>query len=37
MILVFSWPWLWAGWAREFFETLHWLFWWTLGVNVGLK
>ena len=37
MILVFSWPWLWAGWAREFFETLRWLFWWTLGVNVGLK
>jgi leader peptidase (prepilin peptidase) / N-methyltransferase len=37
MILVFTWTWLWTGWAREFFDTLRWFFWWMLGVNVGLK
>lgn len=36
MILVFSWPWVWHGWAFEFFKTLRWAFWHLLGVNVGL-
>jgi leader peptidase (prepilin peptidase)/N-methyltransferase len=37
LILVFAWPWLWGGWGREFFATLHWLFWHLLGVNVALE
>jgi len=34
--LMLSWPWLWPLWAREFFETLGWIFWWMLGVDIGL-
>jgi leader peptidase (prepilin peptidase)/N-methyltransferase len=35
--LVLSWPWLWPGWARNFFGALRWLFWWILGVDVGFN
>ena len=35
--LVLSWHWLWPAWARDFFGTLRWLFWWGLGVNVGFN
>jgi leader peptidase (prepilin peptidase)/N-methyltransferase len=29
--LLFSWPWLWKGWGREFFDTLRVVFWFLLG------
>jgi leader peptidase (prepilin peptidase)/N-methyltransferase len=35
--LVLSWHWLWPAWARDFFGTLSWLFWFALGVNVGFN
>jgi leader peptidase (prepilin peptidase)/N-methyltransferase len=31
--LVLSWPWLWAGWARDFFRTLRMVFLWMLGLE----
>lgn len=35
VFLLFSWRWLWPNWAEGLFETLHAIFWWMLGVNVG--
>ncbi len=32
--VLFSWKWLWEGWARGLFRTLYVLFWWLMGVNV---
>ena len=32
--VLFSWKWLWEGWARGLFGTLYVLFWWMMGVNV---
>jgi hypothetical protein len=29
--LLFAWPWLWKGWAKEFFKTLGEVFWFLLG------
>lgn len=31
--LLLSWPWLWQGWAKSYFETLSMLFWFMLGVG----
>ena len=31
VLLMLGWPWLWPGWARNFFETLAVVFWWLLG------
>ncbi len=32
-ILLFSWPYVWKGWAEGLFRTLRVLFWWVLGVE----
>jgi leader peptidase (prepilin peptidase)/N-methyltransferase len=34
--LVLSWPWFWPGFGEKYFETIYWLFWHLLGVNVPL-
>jgi leader peptidase (prepilin peptidase)/N-methyltransferase len=30
-VLLYSWPWLWPGWARGYFATLRVVFWFLLG------
>ncbi len=32
--LMLSWPWLWPGWARGYFNALRVVFWWLLGFDL---